>query len=455
MIGSIRQHRSSTLGCVVTRELLSHCGCSAPWHLRLRGVLAACFAVLLAFALPAARAQDFVPQTEGQSLAFARTATPAQALAFEKADRMPATSFYDTSSPLSPGSPGQLIRSQAVEGYALPRGVRAIRILYHSRGATGKDAPASGVVLVPPGPSPEGGWPVIAWAHGTSGVARICAPSMMKDVYYGTEGLFPMVQAGFAVVAVDYAGLGTDVPHQYANGDAQANDVINGVRAAHAAVGRLSSRWVVDGHSQGGGAAWFVAQQEAVLRDPNYLGAVSVAGIMSLGRLVLSDAVNSSDSFYAVYQAYGIKAIFPQFNVADMLTKAALAQYDTLTTKACWYYGNATQLSGVFGKSAVKPHFADNPWVRKYWAMNATFQHRPRRPLLLLAGGADRTVPPQLIRQVAAKACRLGYRVQLRVFPGLDHDPLMYKSTPYQLRWISARFAGRPAPDNCATLVKR
>lgn len=50
--------------------------------------------------------------------------------------------------------------------------------------------------------------PVIAWAHGTSGVARRCAPSLMKDVEYGTEGLMPMVAAGFAVVATDSAGLG-------------------------------------------------------------------------------------------------------------------------------------------------------------------------------------------------------------------------------------------------------
>ena len=28
----------------------------------------------------------------------------------------------------------------------------------------------------------------------------MCAPSAMKDVYYGDEGLFPMVEAGYAVL---------------------------------------------------------------------------------------------------------------------------------------------------------------------------------------------------------------------------------------------------------------
>lgn len=405
-------------------------------------VLVAFSAVLWVGTCSSARAQD-VPKIL------------AKAMAYEKADRMPATSFYDTPSPLPPGQPGQLIRSQAVGDYALPKDVHAVRVLYHSRSASGADVAASEVVLLPPGNPPQGGWPVIAWAHGTSGVAQICAPSLMKDLYYGTEGLFPMVQAGFAVIAVDYAGLGTKGPHQYISLDAQANDVINGVKAAYDAVAHLSPRWVVDGHSQGGGASWFVAQQEAALRDPGFLGAVSVAGAVNMPSMMHYMVVNGSDAFYAVFLAYGIKARFPQFNVADMLTKRALAQYDAMTTKGCWSYGYATQLSGLLGKSAVKPGVTDNPWVKKFVAEDDSLTRRPAQPLLVLAGGADRSVPPQSIRQVAAEACRQGYHLQFRVFPGLDHDPLMDKSTPYQLRWINARFAGKPAPDNCAALIKR
>ncbi len=56
--------------------------------------------------------------------------------------------------------------------------------------------------------------------------------------------------------------------------------------------------------------------------------------------------------------------------------------------------------------------------------------------------------------QVVAKACRLGYHLQFRIFPGLDHDPLMDKSIAYQLRWIRARFASRPATDTCTSLIK-
>jgi alpha-beta hydrolase superfamily lysophospholipase len=398
---------------------------------------AALSAVLLVGAFCPAGAQD-LPNTQ------------AQALAYEKADRMPATSFYDTPTPLPPGRPGQLIRSQAVGDYTLPKGVRAVRILYHSQNETGEDVAASGVVLVPGGKPPADGWPVIAWAHGTSGVARICAPSMMKDVYYGDMGLFPMLQAGFAVVAADYAGLGTRGPHQYMSLAAQAHDVINAVRAAHDAVGHLSPRWVADGHSQGGGAAWFVAQQEAALQDPNYLGAVAVAPAVNVPWLIHSmTATNDPEAFYDVFVAYGIKAGFPNFNVAEMLTESALAQYHMLTTKGCWFYGNATGSNHLLGTSVVKRRFADDPLVKRF-ANQEFFERRPTQPLLVLAGGADQSVPLQSIRQLTSKACHLGYPLRLRIYPGLDHGPVMVKSTPYQLRWIGARFAGQSAPGNCA-----
>ena len=89
------------------------------------------------------------------------------------------------------------------------------RFLYRSRSVAGTDVPASGVILLPNGTPPARGWPVVVWAHGTSGVARTAAPSLMKDLYYGWEGLLQWPLLGYAVVAPDYAGLGTNVPHQY------------------------------------------------------------------------------------------------------------------------------------------------------------------------------------------------------------------------------------------------
>ena len=85
---------------------------------------------------------------------------------------LPLTSFYDTPHPLSPGKPGELIRSEAIDQYNLPYELSALRILYHSRTASGEDVAVSAVVLIPDGKPPASGWPVIAWAHEFRGAAR-------------------------------------------------------------------------------------------------------------------------------------------------------------------------------------------------------------------------------------------------------------------------------------------
>ncbi|HKM85338.1 MAG TPA: hypothetical protein VJW96_03965, partial [Terriglobales bacterium] len=84
-----------------------------------------------------------------------------------------------------------------------------MRILYHSRTASGEDVAVSAVVLIPDGKPPAGGWPVIAWAHEFRGAARQCAPSLMKNL--GVGPLLAMyANLGYAVVATDYSGLGAD-----------------------------------------------------------------------------------------------------------------------------------------------------------------------------------------------------------------------------------------------------
>jgi Secretory lipase len=46
----------------------------------------------------------------------------------------------------------------------------------------------------------------------------------------------------------------------------------------------------------------------------------------------------------------------------------------------------------------------------------------------------------------------MGYPIEYRSYPGQDHDPVMMKSTPDQIRWIKDRFEGKPATSNCNAL---
>ena len=372
----------------------------------------------------------------------------AQAAAMEQADRLPIGEFYSTPANLAASKPGALLRKEAFNGYSLPKGATAVRILYHSLDATGQDVATSGVVLIPSGSAPDKGWPVIAWAHGTSGVARLCAPSAMKDVYYGEEGLMPMVAAGFAVVATDYHGLGTEGAHQYVNKTAQTHDVIFSIPAARAAVKSLGSRWVVDGHSQGGQAAWGVAEAQHDIKDPDYLGAVSVAGVARGSDFFSHLGSTPGVGFYLAFMAAGIHARYPEFEPRVLLSDAVLEHYADVTTNGCFYYGYATYAALPAG-TLLRPKWEASPWIDRFFAGNALGKAPIGGPLFVIAGEADQTVPLEGVREAVNRLCATQQAVAFRSYPGLDHDPTMQTSTPDQLEWIRARFAAKPFSSSC------
>ncbi|HNL51368.1 MAG TPA: prolyl oligopeptidase family serine peptidase [Actinomycetota bacterium] len=368
----------------------------------------------------------------------------ADARAMEQADALPLTAFYDTP-PLADSRPGDLLRQEPGTGYDLPEGASAVRILYHSLDASGDDVATSGVVLIPAGSPPEQGWPVIAWAHGTSGVARMCAPSAMKDVYYGDEGLFPMVQAGYAVVATDYHGLGTQGRHQYSNRTAQVNDVITSIPAARQAVPTLGDRWVVDGHSQGGVAAWGVDQ---VSDDPGFLGAVSVAGAVQGPAFARHLATSDGVGFYMAFMTAGIKAADEDFDPGRVLGPQMLEDYPAVTNDGCLAQAYETYADLAAGEG-LNPEWEDVPEVQEFFDALTPTDDPLVAPLLVIAGDADQTVPIAGVEKAVQRLCAQDQPVTYRRYPGLDHDPTMEQSTRFQLEWIGERFAGKPATSTC------
>jgi pimeloyl-ACP methyl ester carboxylesterase len=251
------------------------------------------------------------------------------------------------------------------------------------------------------------------------------------------------------VVATDYHGLGTVGPHRYMDKVAQANDVIASVPAARAAVPGLGKPWVVDGHSQGGLAAWGVAEAQATLKDPDYRGAVAVAGATHLPRLLTHPEETKGAGFYFAWHAYAVQARYPQFKPDDMLSAAGMAHYDDAVGQGCWLYGYASYL-GIDDTAMLKPDWKSNPWVQRFYRETTAGADPLGGPIFVIAGEADMSVPLAGIQETVAKACANGQAVTFRSYPGLDHDPTMSESVPDQLAWIRDRLAGKPAPGNCA-----
>src|SRR6266849_9091989 len=369
--------------------------------------------------------------------AQAQIATPAKGS--RPPHTLPLTSFYDTPHPLPPGKPGEMIRSEAIDEYSLPYELSAVRILYHSRTAHGEDVAVSAVVLIPDGKPPASGWPALAWAHEFRGAARQCAPSLMKNL--GAGPLLAMyANLGYAVVATDYSGLGADSGNPALDMQSNALDVIYSVTAARIAVKEIGPKWIAVGPFQGALAAVAVAESE--VRDPNYLGSVATSGVADAQPAYERFAQASSNRMLLVV-ASTVKALYPEFQVSDMLKDKALPAYQRVA-ETC---GGETEPE--FTSEMLRRDWENNRFVREFFTRNTPAQKRARSPLLVISGEVDPAIPADMSEKTVARMCKQGDRILFLKYPDLDASGAMGASVADQLSWIKARFAGYVAPGNC------
>ena len=355
---------------------------------------------------------------------------------------LPLGKFYETPEPLPAGQPGELIRAEQAYEYHLSYEASTFRILYHSRSPRGEDVAVSGVVLVPDGEPPSGGWPVIAWAHDFTGSARQCAPSLLKNLNEGPL-LSMYASLGYAVVAPDYAGLGTNFPHAVFDTRSNALDLIYSIPAARAALPQVGKRWVVAGYSQGATVAVGVAEAASEIGDPNFLGAVSVAGVAELEEMFEWFA-HGAERPMLVFMAQGVKTVFPDFRIEEILTEKAMTLYRSISHVCEIRLGPA-----VVQTELVKPGWENNPSVKKFWERNRLGGKPAYGPLLVIGGEADTALPAELTARAVGHLCEQKDRVLFVKYPGLNASGVLGNSVSEQISWIKARFSGLPAPGNC------
>ena len=80
---------------------------------------------------------------------------------------------------------GQLLTAEPVAD-GLPDASQNFRISYASTSADGDEVVVFGRVALPKTPAPPGGYPVVSWGNGTTGVAPQCAPSLVANATYDT-----------------------------------------------------------------------------------------------------------------------------------------------------------------------------------------------------------------------------------------------------------------------------
>jgi pimeloyl-ACP methyl ester carboxylesterase len=371
------------------------------------------------------------------------------------------SAFYTPPNPLPAAPHGTVIWARPFStSAALPSAASNILVLYHTTGADGKDRAVSGTVAVPKGIPPSGGWPVISWAHGTTGDAPACTPSLDTATGPVHDYLGPIeatldkaVAAGYAVVQTDYEGQGTPGVHPYLIGAAEAHDTIDMVRAARA-VTPLSSRWVVMGHSQGGHAALFTtAAAAAWAPELHLLGGVAEAPGAFISPFItsLSKGTKPTPSFaFGALFMEAAASVDPSVKLDQILAPAALAMVPQLLDRCSGALYGADSWGGLVPAAAFRTDAVLEPLLRVA-AQNDAAPLHPAVPLFIAQGSTDTTVPQASSDALDKALCANGATVRYDVYQGLGHRPVVPAAMNDALEWVGARFAGRPAPSNCGT----
>lgn len=366
--------------------------------------------------------------------------------------------FYTPPSPLPRAPHGTLIRAERVTGVpGIPSGSTVWRVLYHSQTATGGDIAVSGYVIAPGGPVPTGGRPVLAWAHGTTGFSRRCAPSLFSDWSFGGIYLVPdlsrYLQAGFVVAATDYQGLGAPGVAPYLVGLSEGRNVIDAALAAGALPGvHLNHRLVIFGHSQGGQAALFAGQIAPTYAPSlHLLGVVAAAPATGLSTILAVAPVEAPAMAFTYPAAYLWSRVYPHLPVADLLTAPAAAAAPAIVTTGCLgQVVAAITAHHLIPATAFAPGMGHHPVVAAIARANDPGRTRTAAPILVVQGTADTIVLPALTDAfVTTLACPIGDTVDYLKVTGATHLSVPFASAPTIVEWMRQRLAGSPAPSTC------
>jgi acetyl esterase/lipase len=352
-------------------------------------------------------------------------------------------SFYAVPVRLPPGRPGELIRMTPVPS---PRGSQAWVILYHSRSADGRDIAVSGTLVAPDAPPPAAGYPVVSWAHGTTGLADGCAPSrsafsgsLVDDGIAGT-----LMRLGFVVVATDYEGLGVRGPHPYLVGKSEGRSVLDAARAARTVPGlRVSNRIGLFGYSQGGHAVLWAAQlARTYAPELDVTGSVAAAPVGDLVKIAKHWASAEGQEPYLLSALDSWSTLYG-LPLEPVLTPRGEEARNQVRHRCTGELDWEAFGSGLFRRRSP----AWRSWLDLARA-NTPGLSPTQGPVLVQHGDDDDLIPIESSEAVVHALCAHGAQAELRVYWGADHD-VLGPGLADAISWIVDSFRGTPRIGSC------
>jgi acetyl esterase/lipase len=364
-----------------------------------------------------------------------------------------------------PESPGMMLREEALpDKLMLANASEGRRILYTSTDGIAGKTPitVSGAVFFPKGSPPSSGWPIIAWAHGTVGIADVCAPSWQGRSQRDVEYLNTWLTQGYAIVASDYQGLGTPGVHPYLAVRPEAYSVLDGLRASLHQYPQLSNSVVIVGQSQGAQAAIAVAglasryAPEITVRGTVATGVPFIRPPKPMSENVPRPSDNQSDKAdptltYRLLVLYLTQRLIPEFTFADYVSDRAMPTVALARTECYPALLKSTQMAGLTPGNTFRKDITELSNAVFPYMMYSTlkFDH----PVFVGTGTEDRDVNPKSHQYPLVKAaCEASSTIEHHYYPGLDHSGTVNASLADSIPFVKKLFAGEPIVSNCGSV---
>lgn len=365
-------------------------------------------------------------------------------------------SFYSGSGEL-PREAGVVIAEESLPAdLSVPAAGKAVRILYTARDGIGdRDiVPVSAAIFLPRGVPPTGGWPVMAWAHGTTGIADICAPSARPRGERDSRYIASWLDAGFAVVASDYQGLGTSGIHPYSNYRASSYSVLDSARAI---VGdarfRAANSVILVGQSQGAGVVVAAAGYEPQYSPELKVHGVVATGAPNLSRAAIESGLASSATDVMVTGAYAMIGYELTRTKADLDADAVFTEQgreiEALVGSAC-----LPDLMKAAAARNLDPSKAFRAgMLKRLWDTDVELRSFPtldlKSPVFFGIGAADTAALPKTTLTLVNDLCSRGNVVEAHIYKDKDHSGVVNAAVVDAIAFARAAIEGRPIAATC------
>ena len=330
-------------------------------------------------------------------------------------------------------------------------GVNAARVVYRSVQPGVGEREVSGTVFTPSGDAPEGGWPIISYAHGTTGIEQACAPSESNSLLGASALVQGYTTAGFAVAITDYEGLGHPGNHAYLDNITAGYDVIDAVRALRTVFPDVGTRWAAFGGSQGGGAAWAANElAQSYAPELDLVGAVALAPAADMVGLVdkaIAGTLTEDQGPLLQWVLESLSRRDPGLNLDDYRSGDAARDWAALTGCTPDQAGARDDAVKRLGDKDFAPTTRQAAAaLRDALKAMAVPTGPTTAPMLVAYGDADTYIDVAWTDAALERACAYGDVITIDRQAGRGHGDVNGDAVN---QWIGDRFGGVPARNDC------